>query len=275
VQIEPGRIAVVTGGASGIGFALAAAAAGRGMRVVLADVRADELEAAAARLRGSAAGVTTVAADVSRLGDIERVAQAAFGLGSVQLVCSNAGIVSFGRAWEVSAGDWERVIGVNFMATVHLVRAFVPRLIELGEPAQLLVTGSMASVTARPGISPYVAAKHALLGLCESLDQELAAAGAAVGVTLLMPGKVSTGMSRSDDPDAIEPGEVARIAFEAAASRQPFAFTHAARIPEVERRFAAIVDGGRPADRLIFLRFVSVIPASNSNALGAEQLYWK
>jgi NAD(P)-dependent dehydrogenase (short-subunit alcohol dehydrogenase family) len=246
VQIEPGRVAVVTGGASGIGFALAAAAAERGMRVVLADIRADALEAAAVRLRGSAATVVTVAADVSRPDDIERIARTAFGLGSVQLVCSNAGIVSFGRAWEVPASEWERAMGVNFLATVHLVRAFVPRLLETGEPAQLLVTGSMASVTARPGISPYVAAKHALLGLCESLDQELAAAGEAVRVTLLMPGKVATGMSRADHPDAIEPDEVARIAFEVIAARRRLAFTHPDRIPEVEQRFAAIVDGGRP-----------------------------
>jgi NAD(P)-dependent dehydrogenase (short-subunit alcohol dehydrogenase family) len=249
VQIEPGRVAVVTGGASGIGFALAAAAAARGMRVVLADVRADALAAAAGRLRGSAATAATVAtvtADVSRSDDVERVARTAFGLGSVQLVCSNAGIVSFGRAWEVPASDWERVIGVNFLATVHLARAFVPRLLEAGQPAQLLVTGSMAAVTARAGISPYVAAKHALLGLCESLDQELAEAGEAVRVTLLMPGKVATGMSRADYPDAIEPDEVARIAFAAVAARRRFAFTHADRIPEVERRFAAIVDDGRP-----------------------------
>jgi len=246
VQIEPGRVAVVTGGASGIGFALAAAAAGRGMRVVLADVRADALAAAAARLRDSGAAVTAVAADVSRLGDVERVAQAAFGLGPVQLVCSNAGIVPFGRAWELSAGDWERVMEVNFMATVHLLRTFLPRLLAAGEPAQLLVTGSMASVTARAGISPYVAAKHALLGLCETVNDELAEAGADVRVTLLMPGKVATGMSRADYPDAIAPDEAARIALAAVTHRQPFAFTHADRIPEVERRFAAIVDGGRP-----------------------------
>jgi NAD(P)-dependent dehydrogenase (short-subunit alcohol dehydrogenase family) len=246
MRIEPGRVAVVTGGASGIGFALAAAAASRGMRVVLADVRADALEAAAERLRGSAALVTTVAADVSRLADIEHVARAAFGLGSVQLVCSNAGIVSFGRAWEVPASDWERVMRVNFMATVHLVRTFVPRLLEAGEPAQLLVTGSMAAVTARAGISPYVAAKHALLGLCESLNQELAAVGEAVRATLLLPGKVATGMSREDYPDAITPDEAARIAFDAVGRDRPLAFTHADRIPEVERRFAAIVAGGRP-----------------------------
>ncbi|MGH3209678.1 MAG: SDR family NAD(P)-dependent oxidoreductase, partial [Trebonia sp.] len=259
MRIEAGRVTVVTGGAGGIGYALAVAAASRGQRVVLSDVRADAMDAAADRLRESGAVVTTVVADVSQPADIDRLAQAAFALGSVQLicsnagivvlgraweltaadwdrvmnvnfmatvhlvrafvprlleagrparlsgggasvtavvadvsrpddiervaraafrlgrvqlVCSNAGIVRHGRAWEVPAADWERVIGVNFMATVHLVRAFVPRLLEAGEPAQLLVTGSMASVTARAGISPYVAAKHALLGLCESLNQE-------------------------------------------------------------------------------------------------------
>ena len=247
MRIEPGRVAVVTGGASGIGYALAAAAASHGQRVVLSDVRADALDAAAGRLRESGAVVATVVADVSHPADIDRLAGTAFALGPVQLVCSNAGIVVLGRAWELTAADWDRVMNINFMATVHLARAFVPRLLEAGLPAQLLVTGSMASVTARAGISPYVAAKHALLGLCESLNQELAAASADVGVTLLLPGKVSTGMSRADYPDAIEPDEVARIAFAAVAQRRRLIFTHADRIPEVEQRFAAIVAGGRPS----------------------------
>jgi len=246
VKFEPGRVAVVTGGASGIGYALAAAAAGHGMHVVLADVRPDALEAAAERLRGSGSAVTPVAADVSRADDIDRVAATAFGCGAVQLVCSNAGIVVTGRGWEISAADWERVMSVNFMATVHLARAFVPRLLDAAEPAHLLVTGSMASVTARPGISPYVAAKHALLGLCETLNAELTAVSADMGVTLLLPGKVATGMSRADYPDAISPDEVARIAFDAVAARRPIAFTQADRIPEVEQRFAAIVAGELP-----------------------------
>lgn len=245
MRIEAGRVAVVTGGASGIGFALARAASGQGLHVVLTDVRADALADAGGRLRAAGAAVTTVAADVSRLADIERIARTAFELGPVQLVCSNAGIVVPGRAWEITAADWERGMAVNFMATVHLIRTFVPRLIEAQEPARLLVTGSMASVTARGGISPYVAAKHALLGLCESVNQELAAAGAAVGVTLLLPGKVATGMSREDYPDAITADEAARIAFDAVAAGRPLAFTHADRIPEVEQRFAAIVAGGR------------------------------
>jgi NAD(P)-dependent dehydrogenase (short-subunit alcohol dehydrogenase family) len=248
MRIGPGRVAVVTGGASGIGYALAAAAANRGLLVVLSDVRADALDAAADRLRESGALVTTVVADVSKPADIDRLARTAFALGSVQLVCSNAGIVVHGRAWELTAADWERVMNINFMATVHLVRAFVPRLLEAGLPAQLLVTGSMASVTARPGISPYVAAKHALLGLCESLSQELAAVSADVGVTLLLPGKVATGMSREDYPDAITPDQAARIAFDAVTHRRPLAFTHADRIPEVEQRFAAIIAGGRPRE---------------------------
>jgi NAD(P)-dependent dehydrogenase (short-subunit alcohol dehydrogenase family) len=248
MRVKRGRVAVVTGGASGIGYALAAGAAGRGLRVVLSDVRADALEAAAAALRASGATVTAVVADVSKPADINRLAQAAFALGPVQLVCSNAGIVVAGRAWELTAADWARVMDVNFMATVHLARAFLPRLIEAGLPAQLLVTGSMASVTARPGISPYVAAKHALLGLCESLNHELADAGADVGVTLLLPGKVATGMSRADYPDAITPDEAARLAFDAVTQRRPLAFTHPDRIPEVEQRFATIIAAGRPRE---------------------------
>jgi NAD(P)-dependent dehydrogenase (short-subunit alcohol dehydrogenase family) len=246
VRFERGRIAVVTGGASGIGYALAAAAAAEGLHVLLVDLRADALEGAAAELRRSGAEVTTLVADVSRVEQIEHVVRAAFALGRVQLVCSNAGIVVHGYGWEISAADWQRVIDVNFMATVHLVREFVPRLLEAGDPAYLLVTGSMASVTARRGISPYVAAKHGLLGLCESLHHEFAASAAPIGITLLMPGKVSTGMSRSDDPEAIPPSTAARIAFEAVARNQLFAFTQPDRIPEVERRFAAIVAQQNP-----------------------------
>src|ERR1700722_15551161 len=128
MRIGPGRVAAVTGGAGGIGYALATAAANRGLGVVLSDVRADALDAAADRLRESGAVVTPVVADVSQPADIDRLARTAFALGSVQLVCSNAGIVVLGRAWELTAADWDRVMNINFMATVHLARAFVPRL---------------------------------------------------------------------------------------------------------------------------------------------------
>ncbi|MCD4524262.1 SDR family NAD(P)-dependent oxidoreductase [Nocardioides sp. cx-173] len=240
MQVQPGDVAVVTGGASGIGLALAAEAATRGLQVVIADLHDDALAAAAEELRGAGAEVTTVVADVARAADVDLLARTAFGLGAVRLLCSNAGIVRVGRAWELSAADWERIVEVNFMATVHLVRAFVPRLIDGGVPAHLLVTGSMASVTARAGISPYVATKHGLLGLCESLHYDLAAESVPIGVTLLMPGLVTTGMAGAEDPDAITAGEVAAIAFAAMARGQLTAFTHPQRIPDAEGRFEAI-----------------------------------
>lgn len=246
MRIEPDRVAVVTGGASGIGLGLAEAAARRGMRVLLADLDEDRLEAAAVRVRRTGAPVETIVADVSDADAVARVADRAFAAGSVQLVCSNAGVVVHGTAWQISAADWDRVLGIDLMGTVHLVRAFVPELLRAARPARLLVTGSMASVTARAGISPYVTAKHGLLGLCESLQHDLAAVDAPVGVTLLMPGQVGTAMSAQPRPEAISPAETAAIAFAAIEEDRLFAFTHRDRIPEVERRFAAILADGMP-----------------------------
>jgi NAD(P)-dependent dehydrogenase (short-subunit alcohol dehydrogenase family) len=242
MQLQSGRVAVVTGGASGIGLALARAAGAAGMHVLLSDVRDDVLEQAAEGLRTSGASVSTLAVDVSDPAAIEELAERAFAAGSVQLICSNAGIVVPGRAWEIPPEAWQRVIDVNLMATVHVLHAFFPRLLTAGEAAHLLVTGSMASVTARPGISPYVTAKHGLLGLCEALHHELAAAALPIGVTLLMPGQVITGMNNGDPPPtAISADEVARVALDAVGERRLFAFTQADRVPEVERRFTAIV----------------------------------
>lgn len=243
MRLQPGRVAVVTGGASGIGLALARAAARSGLSLVLADVDASKLSAAAEELSQSGATVVTAIGDVSDPAFIGALADTSFGLGSVQLVCSNAGIVIPGLSWEIAAADWAKVIDVNFMATVHVLRAFVPRLLAAAEPAQLLITGSMASVTARAGIAPYVSAKHALLGLAETAAAELASVGAPIGVTILMPGQVATSLGNGT-PDAatmMTSEQAAAIALQAVAHDQLYAFTHPDRIPEVERRFAAIV----------------------------------
>ncbi len=170
---------------------------------------------------------------------VASLAPTAFRLGPVQLVCSNAGIVVPGLSWEISAEQWDRVIGVNLMATVHLLRAFMPHLVAAGEPAHLLITGSMASVTARAGIAPYVSAKHALLGLAETVAAELDSVGADIGVTILMPGQVATGMTGAQ-PMMMSAEQVAEIALGAVADNRLFAFTHADRMAEIEQRFAAI-----------------------------------
>jgi NAD(P)-dependent dehydrogenase (short-subunit alcohol dehydrogenase family) len=241
MRLRGGRVAVITGGASGIGLALAEAAGRAGLKLVLADLDERKLLAAAAELRGHGIVVQTSAGDVSDQAFIDSLAETAFALGSVQLVCSNAGIVVPGLSWEIAAADWDKVIGVDFMASVHVLRAFVPRLIAAAEPAHFLITGSMASVTARAGIAPYVSAKHGLLGLAETAAQELASVGAAIGVTILMPGQVITGMITEASAGTISSEQAAAIALRAVTHDQLYAFTHPDRIPEVERRFAAIV----------------------------------
>ncbi|MGX7678960.1 SDR family NAD(P)-dependent oxidoreductase [Jatrophihabitans sp. DSM 45814] len=248
MRLQSGRVAVVTGAASGIGLALASAAAEAGLNLVLSDIDDVRLETAAQTLRPYGVTVETIAGDVSDPSLVDRIADAAFALGSVQLVCSNAGIVVPGRVWEISQQDWHRVLDVNLWPTIHVFRAFIPRLIAAGEPAHLLVTGSMASVTARAGIGPYVASKHALLGLAETTFHELRQAEAPIGVTILMPGLVVTGMAQKgvSMPSALSSEQVAAIALDAVSDDRLFAFTHPERVPEVKRRFAAIVAGQAP-----------------------------
>ncbi|MCW2524411.1 MAG: short-chain dehydrogenase/reductase [Frankiales bacterium] len=241
MKLQAGRVALITGGASGIGLALATAAGQAGLTVLVADLDETRLAEAAAQLRGLGVRVETAAGDVSDAEFVASLAELAFALGSVQLVCSNAGIVVPGLSWEISAADWEKVIGVDLMASVHLLRAFVPRLISAAEPAHLLITGSMASVTARAGIAPYVSAKHGLLGLAETAAAELKSVGAEIGVTILMPGQVVSGMITEANAHTISSEQAAAIALQAVAHDQLYAFTHPDRIPEVERRFAAIV----------------------------------
>lgn len=244
MQLERGRVAVVTGAAGGIGLALAQALARAGLHVVVSDVQRDRLDAAARSIRDAGGAVTALVADVGNEADIERLCDAAWSAGSVQVVCSNAGIVRGGPAWSIDAADWQQVLDVNLMASVHLVRAFVPRIIESGQPGHVLLTGSMGSVTARAGNAPYAVAKHGLLALAETLQLDLAAAGHRIGVTLLMPGLVATPMTGSyavDNPEAITAEQAADVALAAIAQDRLFAFTQPERLDGVRARFAAIL----------------------------------
>jgi NAD(P)-dependent dehydrogenase (short-subunit alcohol dehydrogenase family) len=248
VKLQAGRVAIVTGAASGIGAALARKAGQAGMKLVLADINGDRLAEFGRELADDNLSVDALVGDISDLDFVRQVADAAFARGSVQLICSNAGIVVPGRSWEISIEDWERVLRINFLATVYLLQAGLPRMIESGETGHVLITGSMASVTARPGIAPYVSAKHGLLGLAESTFHELRAANIPIGVTLLMPGQVITGMmtGAAPPPTAITAERVAELALAGVQADQLFTFTQADRIPEVSARFAAITAGQWP-----------------------------
>jgi NAD(P)-dependent dehydrogenase (short-subunit alcohol dehydrogenase family) len=188
-----GRVAVVTGGASGIGRALAARLAREGMTVVIADVEAGALDAAAAEL-----GVTGAATDVSDAASVQALADTVMSrFGRVDLLCNNAGVGGGGDVADLALADWEWVLGVNLWGVVHGVHSFLPHLLANPAGGHIVNTASMAGLVAFAGAAPYCASKFAVVGLSESLQQELAKAGADVGVSVLCPGFVKTNIFTS------------------------------------------------------------------------------
>jgi NAD(P)-dependent dehydrogenase (short-subunit alcohol dehydrogenase family) len=184
-----GRVAVVTGAASGIGQAIAVRLAGEGMKVVLADVEAGPLAEVAAGLSDALAVVT----DVSRPDDLARLAEATLArFGAVHLLCNAAGVAHHGgeAIWEATGEDWRWLLDVNLLGAVHALRVFVPLMVAQGGPAHVVNIGSPAGLKAGGGV--YGATKHALASLTESLHLDLRARGAPIGVTLVCPGLTAT-----------------------------------------------------------------------------------
>ena len=192
MQSFDGKVAVVTGAGSGIGLALARRFAGEGMRVLLADVDGDALDAARAELGERAAVQVT---DVADPGAVEALAERAFGeLGAVHVLCNNAGVAGSSPApiWETPLETWQWVTGVNLMGIVHGLRAFVPRMLGSGAEGHIVNTASLAGLLAFPDGGPYAASKHAAVVASEILAMQLAQRGAPIGVSVLCPAWVST-----------------------------------------------------------------------------------
>lgn len=187
-----GKVAVVTGGASGIGLAMGRAFAGRGMKVVLADVEVDALaEAATAMPQGTE--VETVECDVSDPRQVDALRDTAVErFGTVHVVCNNAGVSTGGPIWTHTPEDWEWVLGVNLIGVVNGIRSFTPLLIEQGE-GHIVNTASMAGLISPPFMGVYNVSKHAVVTMSETLFGDLAMVGATdVGVSVLCPGWVQT-----------------------------------------------------------------------------------
>ncbi|MDQ0675122.1 NAD(P)-dependent dehydrogenase (short-subunit alcohol dehydrogenase family) [Pseudarthrobacter siccitolerans] len=198
MKITPGSVAVITGGASGIGFGLAEALAEREVRLVLADVREDALEPAADALRAKGAEVATVRTDVTDRNSVEGLAHRTLELfGRVDLVCNNAGLICSGAPlWEQSTQTWDRMIAVKVMGVVHGVQAFAPIMIKQGA-GHFLNTASSGGLAPLPNRTPYTATMHAVVGLTETLDLELKAEALALGATVLCPGLVDTAIGKN------------------------------------------------------------------------------
>jgi NAD(P)-dependent dehydrogenase (short-subunit alcohol dehydrogenase family) len=201
MQDLEGRVAVVTGGASGIGLALARRFASEGMRVVLGDVEQPALEKAVAELQEGGADALGVPTDVTDPEQVEALALAAERqFGAIHIACNNAGVGAGGLSWEAPLETWQWVIGVNLWGVVHGIRAFVPRIIEQSA-GHVVNTASVAGLVAAPFMGPYNASKHAVVAISETLHHELALMAPHVKVSVLCPlaGFLANGL----DPAAV------------------------------------------------------------------------
>ena len=270
-----GKVAVVTGAASGIGRAMSDAFAGLGMKVVLADIEGGPLEGAAEELRAAGADVFAVTADVSRYVDVERIGTAAMDVfGGLHVACNNAGVGGGGLTWEVDMETWQWVLGVNMWGVIHGLHAFTPLIIASGG-GHIVNTASMAGLTSPPGMSPYNVSKHAVVTMSESMSVELAMTHPEVGVSVLCPGWVRTRINESDrnrpgftpaeDPDedhalaqmremldaliaeGLNPAVVANLVVEAIRECRFYVLTHPEWQDMVRDRVDRMLSGESPA----------------------------
>src|SRR3954471_24629791 len=191
-----GKVAVVTGAASGLGRAMALAFADEGMHVALGDVA--DVSDTFAQVEAKGVSALALKVDVSKQEDVERFAQLVDrDLGGADVVCNNAGVSPLAAAWEGSLGDWQWIVGVNLWGVIHGVRSFVPRLIARGS-GHVVNTASVAGLINPPGSAAYNVTKHAVVAFTETLLHDLRERGSAVGVSVLCPAYVPTGIADSE-----------------------------------------------------------------------------
>lgn len=194
-----GKTAVITGGASGIGLAMGRLFAGQGMNIVLADIEQEALDAAVNELQGRGANCLGVVTDVSSAEQVQVLAEQALErFGAIHVACNNAGVFTGGLLWEESLADYEWLMDVNIRGVVHGIRSFVPIMIQQDCPCHIVNTASMAALTAMPYSGIYHMTKHAVLAMSESLYHELSFHAPNIGVSVLCPEAINTGIANSE-----------------------------------------------------------------------------
>lgn len=276
------KVAVITGGAGGLGREFAQVAAGLGMKIVLADVQQDALDRARTELEGQGAQVLAMRCDVRKGEQVQALADAAMErFGAVHLVFNNAGVGAGGLVWENSEADWEWVLGVNLWGVIHGVRIFTRLMLECAKrdaqfEGHIVNTASMAGLLNAPAMGVYNVSKHAVVSLSESLYHDLQLVDAPIGASVLCPYFVPTGISQShrNRPDdvkmeaaptasqmaaqaltvkAVESGkvtaaQVAQMTFDAVRDGQFYIYSHPGALGNVAERMDAIVHQRNPGD---------------------------
>jgi len=194
-----GKVAVITGGASGIGLGIAERCVREGMNVVLADIEESNLSKAETELKTAGGTVLAVKADVSKRSDVELLARRALdAFGQVHLLFNNAGVGAGGTPWEATWNDWEWVIGVNLWGVIHGVKVFTPIMIAQNTECHIVNTSSAAGLVVGGGSAPYSVTKHGVVALSESLYLALQQRNSMVKVSVLCPGLVRTNIADSE-----------------------------------------------------------------------------
>lgn len=261
-----GKTAFITGGASGIGFAMAKAFGAAGMNIMLADIERDALDNAVEDLRQRQMKVEGVHCDVADRKSMEEAAAACVeAFGKVHIVCNNAGVGGGGAIGTMKPGDWDWTVSVNLMGVVYGMEAFLPHIRAHGEGGHFVNTASMAGMISPPGMEPYCATKFAVVAMSEGWAGQLAPEN--IGVSVLCPGFVSTRIHESSRTRQERFGEaeetnaeaasaaaqfvlagipadvVGACVFEAVRDNDFYIFTHPDMRPAVEQRFARIMEG--------------------------------
>jgi NAD(P)-dependent dehydrogenase (short-subunit alcohol dehydrogenase family) len=194
-----GKVAVITGGASGIGQGIAERCVREGMKVVLADIEEANLAKAETELKAAGGTVLRVRTDVSKRSDVELLArQALDAFGAVHLLFNNAGVAAGGAPWEATWNDWEWVIGVNLWGVIHGVKVFTPLMLAQNTECHIINTSSAAGLVVGCGSAPYAVTKHAVVALSESLYLALQQRNSLVKVSVLCPGVVRTNIAYAE-----------------------------------------------------------------------------
>ncbi len=278
-----GRVAVITGAGSGFGREFAKMGHALGMKLVLADIQRDALQATLAELRGAGAQAIGEVVDVASSEQVRALADRAYGeFGAVHLLFNNAGVAGGGLVWENTDADWRWVLGVNLMGVVHGIRHFVPRMLEAnrcGEPGHIVNTASIAGLLCPPLMGVYNVSKHAVVALTETLYHDLALARSTLGTSVLCPAFVPTGiaasernrpaaLARESEPTAsmrraqaqsekavssgkMTAAQVAQITFDAIRTERFYVFTHEKILSAVQARFDAVLACVAPADPFV------------------------